>query len=119
MKPIATVDEIPESGLKFTYLEGPLEAEGLLLRLRDGSVRAYRNECRHLPMPLDERAPSQFYDEGTGDLICSSHSARFRTSDGLCVSGPCRGSHLKALSVRVEDGVVLIDEAATGGFFDV
>ncbi len=119
MKRITTIDEIPATGMKFAYNEGPLEEEGILLKMRDGSVRAYKNECRHLPMRLDDRAPSEFFDASKAQLTCNSHGAFFRADDGLCTSGPCKDSHLKVLPVTVEDGVVFIDEKSTGSFFDI
>lgn len=119
MKRITTIAEIPEKGMKFEYNEGPMEEEGILLRMQDGSVRAYKNECRHLPMRLDERAPSHFFDAAKPQLLCSAHGAVYRLNDGLCTAGPCKGSHLKELPVTVEDGVVFVDESATGSFFDI
>ncbi len=105
--------------MKFAYNEGPLDEEGILVRMPDGSVRAYKNQCRHLPMRLDDRAPSEFFDTAKGQLTCNSHGAVFRPDDGLCTNGPCKGSHLKVLPVTVEDGVVFVDESATSSFFDV
>ncbi len=119
MKRITTVNEIPAYGMKFVYMEGPLEEEGILLKMLDGSVRAYKNECRHLPMRLDDRAPAEFFDTTKGQLACNSHGALFQPDDGLCTTGPCKGSHLKAVPISIEDGVVFVDESATGSFFDV
>ncbi len=119
MKRIASLEDIPDTGLKFAYSEGPLEEEGILLKMSDGSVRAYKNQCRHLPMRLDDREPSEFFDPAKGQILCNSHGATFRSDDGLCTAGPCKGSHLKVLPISVEDGVVFIDESATGSFFDV
>ena len=58
LKLIAYVRDIPRQGLRFTYKDGPFDEEGILLRMADNSVRAFKNECRHLPMRLDEREPS-------------------------------------------------------------
>ena len=104
MDRIAAVDDIPTEGLRFSYREGPFDEEGILLRLHDGEVRAYKNECRHLPMRLDDREPSELWDPSGRFLVCSSHGARYQPSDGLCVGGPCEGSHLKALPIDVQDG---------------
>ena len=57
MQLIGKVDEITKEGLRFTYKDGPFDEEGILLRLTDGNVRAFKNECRHLPMRLDDREP--------------------------------------------------------------
>lgn len=119
MKRITNLDDIPKHGLKFEYKEGPFDEEGILVKLRDGSIRAYKNECRHLPMRLDGREPSSFFDPSKVKLQCSAHGAVYQLEDGLCTSGPCKGSHLKVVPVSVEDGVVFVDESATGSFFDV
>jgi nitrite reductase/ring-hydroxylating ferredoxin subunit len=119
MELIAQLDEIPDAGLRFAYREGPFEEEGILVRLADGGVRAYKNECRHLPVPLDELDPGELWDPAGRYLVCSSHGARYQTEDGLCVSGPCEGSHLKNLPVEVRDGEVFLDIDKLGSFFDV
>lgn len=118
MQRIATLDDIPARGLVFDYREGPFDEQGILVRTTAG-VRAYKNECRHLPMPLDDREPGELWDEHGRYLVCNSHGARYLPDDGLCVSGPCEGSHLKQLPVVVEDGVVFLDTSKVGGFFDV
>jgi nitrite reductase/ring-hydroxylating ferredoxin subunit len=119
MEKIAALDDIPGEGLRFSYRDGPFDEEGILLRVHDGEVRAYKNECRHLPMRLDDREPRELWDPGKRYLVCSSHGARYRPSDGLCVSGPCEGSHLKSLPVQVTDGVVYLETSKIGGFFEV
>jgi nitrite reductase/ring-hydroxylating ferredoxin subunit len=119
MKAIARLDDIPASGLKFTYRDGPFEEEGLLLKVGADEVRAFKNECRHLPMPLDDRDPGELWDPEGRYLVCNAHGARYRPNDGLCVAGPCEGSHLKVLPVHVRDGEVYLDVSALGSFFDV
>jgi nitrite reductase/ring-hydroxylating ferredoxin subunit len=119
MERIAHVDEIPVKGLRFSYREGPFDEEGILLRLSDGGVRAYKNECRHLPMRLDDREPRDLWDPTERYLVCSSHGARYQPHDGLCVGGPCEGSHLKSLPIEVTGGEVFLDTSKIGGFFDV
>jgi nitrite reductase/ring-hydroxylating ferredoxin subunit len=119
MQRIATLAEIPADGIVFDYKEGPFDEQGILVRTADGGARAYKNECRHLPMPLDDRDPGELWDEHRRYLVCNSHGARYRPDDGLCISGPCEGSHLKALPVEVEGGVVFLDTDKIGGFFNV
>jgi nitrite reductase/ring-hydroxylating ferredoxin subunit len=105
-KLIARVDDIPVWGLKFPYHYGQIEEEGILIRLESGELRAYKNECQHLPMRLDARDPFTFWDEDGRHLHCSSHGALFRTDDGLCLSGPCAGQHLVSLTIEIRNGVV-------------
>lgn len=118
MQLIAKLDQIPKRGLKFTFQDGPFEEEGILLRLATGDVRAFKNLCRHLPMRLDEREPADFWDSSGRFLVCNSHGARFKAEDGLCVSGPCEGSHLKTLPLHVENGDVFLDVGKMTSFLD-
>ncbi len=117
MMRIARIEDIPAGGLIFTYREGPFDEEGILLRLPGGGVRAYKNECRHLPMRLGERTGGEIWDAERSRLVCSSHGAVYRPADGLCIAGPCRGSHLRTLPVEVRDGEVWLDTARLGAFF--
>ncbi len=119
MQAISKLNEIPQRGVIFRYKDGPFEEEGILLRLRDVGVRAYKNECRHLAMRLDDREPRDLWDSSGELLSCNSHGARYRPSDGLCVAGPCRGSHLKSLPIVVRDGTVWLETSKIGSFFDV
>jgi len=119
MKRIARLDEISDRGLVFDYKEGPFDEQGIVLRTVGGEVRAYKNECRHLPMPLDDRDPGEIWDEHGRYLVCNSHGARYRPEDGRCVSGPCEGSHLKRLPVVVVEGEVFLETDKVGGFFQV
>ena len=119
MERIASLDEIPGEGLRFTYKDGPFDEEGILLKVAEGEIRAYKNECRHLPMRLDEREPRDLWDQSGKYLVCNSHGARYKPHDGLCVSGPCEGSHLRPLPVVVDNGEVFLDTSKIGSFFDV
>lgn len=119
MQHLGPIDEIPERGLVFLFREGPFDEQGLLVRLPDGQVRAYRNQCRHLAVRLDLDEPGRLWDDSGRWLECRSHGARYRPEDGLCVDGPCRGSHLKPLPVEVRDGAVWLDTSKLGGFFAV
>lgn len=119
MQRIAGVVDIPAEGLRFSYREGPFDEEGILLALRGGEVRAYKNQCRHLPMPLDDRDPGQLWDSDRRYLLCTSHGARYQPEDGLCVDGPCKGSHLKPLPIEVRDGEIFLDTSKLGSFFNV
>jgi nitrite reductase/ring-hydroxylating ferredoxin subunit len=119
MQRIAHVDEIPATGHRFTYKDGPFDEEGILVAVGGGEVRAYKNECRHLPMPLDDRDPGELWDPAGRYLVCNSHGARYQPEDGLCVAGPCEGSHLKALPIVLRGGEVFLDTSKLGSFFDV
>ncbi|NLY95646.1 MAG: Rieske 2Fe-2S domain-containing protein [Myxococcales bacterium] len=72
-----------------------------------GDVHAYRNRCRHLPIPLDAGTERIVLDDGD-HLTCVTHGARYRVSDGYCVEGPCAGAWLEPIRVRVEGGSVVL-----------
>ena len=83
------------------------EGEESVIVLREGdSARAWINVCPHAGQRLDW-SPGKFL-VSRGCLICAVHGASFRTSDGHCVGGPCRGDHLRAVPVTVEDGAVYL-----------
>lgn len=74
-----------------------------------GKVVAFANRCQHNPVPLDTadvlRFPSgvraaPMADDGV-HLLCHSHGALYRPTDGLCTLGPCYGQRLFPLEVAV------------------
>jgi len=74
--------------------------QGLLLRDESGVIVAYRNLCRHLPVPLDGGTGELLSEDGM-HLVCGTHGATYRVHDGYCVEGPCEGMALLPLTVRV------------------
>lgn len=85
--------------------DGP---ENLIVLRQGESVHAYMNICPHAGRRLDW-APGKFLLKN-GILVCAAHGASFQAGDGLCVGGPCRGEHLRAVAVRVEGGEVVLAE---------
>ena len=102
---LVTLDRLPNGG--FAEVEAVIDgdAESLVL-YRDGdAVRAWLNICPHAGRRLDW-APGEFLKSKDGLLVCAVHGASFETDGGACVAGPCRGEHLRAVAVRIRDGVV-------------
>jgi nitrite reductase/ring-hydroxylating ferredoxin subunit len=101
---LCRLDEIPDGDV--TAIEGvaALDGESVIVERRGDAVRAWLNVCPHAGRRLDY-APGRFLlkDEL---LICAVHGASFNRQDGVCVAGPCRGEHLRALPVRVDGGEV-------------
>ena len=95
-----------DSGVRFDV---PARGESLAAFVvrSEGVVRAYLNQCRHVPVELDWQ-PGRFFDDTGLYLICSTHGAMYRASDGACAGGPCRGQGLAALQVVETDGVVWV-----------
>ena len=108
---LCRLDEIPDGGA--TAIEGVAAAgdESVIVERRGDAVHAWLNVCPHAGRRLDY-APGMFLlkDEL---LICAVHGASFNRNDGVCVAGPCRGEHLRALAVELRDGEVwLVSETA-------
>ncbi len=108
---LCALSDIPDGGAKGMEIGvGPQRLD--LILLRDGNaVRAFRNACPHQGTPL-ETFPDRFLDATGQFLVCTTHGARFRVSDGVCVHGPCQGAALKRVPVRVAGGKVFLDEQA-------
>ena len=79
----------------------PIQA--MVLRDESGAIVAYRNLCRHLPVPLDGGTGELLSDDGM-HLVCGTHGAIYRVGDGYCVEGPCEGMALQPLAIRQNDG---------------
>lgn len=76
--------------------------EGLVFR-RGGRLFAYRNQCRHQPLPLDY-GDGQFFTDDRRYLLCRNHGALFEPETGYCISGPCLGACLFPLEVAEKNG---------------
>jgi nitrite reductase/ring-hydroxylating ferredoxin subunit len=68
----------------------------VIVVLSKEGVRAFMNECKHLPTPLNVYGEDPIVD---GALLCRSHGARYTLEEGMCFSGPCRGKFLDAVHV--------------------
>lgn len=75
-----------------------------VVRTTEG-VFGYVNRCPHLGVELDW-VDHQFLDSSLQLIQCATHGALFQTNNGYCVSGPCSGEHLTAVTIDVKDGVV-------------
>lgn len=98
---LCRLDDLPEPGARVIDA-----AAGSFLIARSGAgVAAYVNACPHKGTPL-ENPLGMVADADLRHFVCSTHGARFRLSDGACVSGPCVGGRLTAVPLAVRDGRV-------------
>jgi nitrite reductase/ring-hydroxylating ferredoxin subunit len=74
----------------------------LMIRYADRQWQAYLNVCPHQGRRMDY-APDQFLLSPSGTLICPAHGAEFRTEDGFCINGPCRGARLQPVALREDN----------------
>ena len=84
---------------------GPVE---LFVVNHNGQLHAYRNQCPHTGVNLNWQ-PNQFMDLDNQFIQCSTHGALFRIHDGYCVRGPCAGASLAAISLKTDDGNILVN----------
>ena len=101
---LSRASAIPEGG--FVAVEAVFEGEyeSIILHRDEEGVRGWLNVCPHAGRRLDYLPGKFLMDQG--HLVCAAHGATFRTTDGECVAGPCRGAHLRAVAVEVVDGEV-------------
>lgn len=65
-------------------------------------LSAYRNECAHEALPLDNAV----FDLAANTLTCPWHGFCYDAASGECLSAP--GAQLEQLPLRVDDGVVWV-----------
>lgn len=104
---LCRADEIAEGAARGFVTGEEAERLDVIVIKRGGTVRAFLNSCPHQSMPL-ETFPDRFLNEDGTLFVCSTHGARFRVEDGLCVSGPCEGKSLAVVPIVVDAGDVVL-----------
>lgn len=104
VQPLCRLDEIPDGGAIAVDAIRASGVENLIALRFGGQAHVFLNVCPHAGRQLDY-APGKFLLKDD-TLICAVHGATFKKADGLCIAGPCRGQQLRAIAVRVIDGVV-------------
>ncbi|MBA1190614.1 Rieske 2Fe-2S domain-containing protein [Pseudomonas entomophila] len=64
-----------------------------------GRAYLYVNRCPHRDVPLHWQ-DGGFLDDSASLIRCARHGALFLIEDGECVTGPCEGQRLQAVSCR-------------------
>jgi nitrite reductase/ring-hydroxylating ferredoxin subunit len=104
--PVCPLDQLPPGRTaKFAWEEAGGRRSGLAVNYR-GQVRAYVNQCAHIPLSLDV-FENDFFDEACRYLVCAMHGALYEPDTGVCVSGPPLGAALDPIRVAVEEGQVV------------
>jgi Rieske Fe-S protein len=96
-KQIAVESDVPRGGVvEFRY---PTDEDPcLLIRLRDGRLVAYGQQCSHLSCAVIPE-PAQ------GHLRCPCHNGLFEISEGRPIAGPPRRP-LPRITLEVRDGLI-------------
>lgn len=98
-------DLLPMAPCVVPLERGPDRRPRSAIVIRDflGRVHGYLNRCEHLPIPLSARGQDMLSDDGH-HLMCRTHGACYRVTDGMCVAGPCEGKSLVVFRVEERDG---------------
>lgn len=110
---VCATDELITGVIRAAHLghdDSGLPIMALVLRDKTGTVRAYRNLCRHLPVPLDGGTGDLLSEDGA-HLVCGTHGATYRLIDGYCVEGPCEGLALQRLYCRERNGDLYVADS--------
>lgn len=93
--------DIAEGALTLARLDVGEPCEVIVVNLGQ-RLSAYRNECAHEALPLD----NAIVDTANGTLTCPWHGFCYDASSGECLSAP--GAQLEQLPLRVDDGEVWV-----------
>ncbi len=104
---LCALDELTDPGSRgFMFRVGDQLFLGFVVR-HGGAVIGFVDRCPHAGMPL-AMAPDRYLTREGDQILCASHGALFRPTDGLCIGGPCAGRTLTAWPVAIEAGVVRV-----------
>lgn len=93
---LCAIDDLDDPGAR--VIDGE---RGSVIVVRTGAdVAGYVNACPHKGTPL-ENPLGRVLDTDGRHLVCSTHGARFRLDDGICVAGPCVGRRLAPARFRI------------------
>jgi naringenin degradation protein FdeD len=105
-RPLCRIDDIPDGQARgFAPADKSLRSLFAVRRGRHAFV--YVNECPHAGAEL-EYAQDRFLSADGLRIICFAHNAQFAVESGNCIGGPCTGQALRAVSVNIVNGLVMI-----------
>ncbi len=103
--------DIPESCARSFAGATGMQTWDVLVHRTGDTCRAYVNACPHTGTPL-ETFPDKLMTSDGVYLLCSTHGARFRPEDGLCVSGPWKGQNLIPVRLEVDRDAVRLSTSS-------
>jgi len=109
---ICAASELVELGRGVRFeLERSGQSQPAFVVRFDGQLRAFLNQCGHIPVELDWQE-GEFFDYTRLYLVCSTHGALYHPASGHCVGGRCAGRGLIPVPVVERDGQVYVIETA-------
>ena len=103
---LCRLEDIPDGTSKgFPPLPGGFTG---LFAVRQGeAVHVYVNSCPHIGTPLDWTR-DRFLSVDGSRIVCATHGAEFRITDGECLRGPCFGDRLEPVAIEIKDGTIYV-----------
>ncbi|HEU4851834.1 MAG TPA: Rieske 2Fe-2S domain-containing protein [Telluria sp.] len=103
---VCASDEVAEGGkgVRFPVQVYGDQATGFVVR-RGGKAYGYLNRCAHVPTELDW-FKGEFFESSGMYIMCQTHGAIYTPETGVCVGGPCKGGHLKPISVEEDNNSI-------------
>ena len=102
---LCTLADLAATGAKGVAIGPATDPRRIVVVATPAGIRAYANRCPHMYSTL-ETFPDRFLDADRRHLVCSTHGARFRVEDGLCVEGPCVDYELEPVAITIEGEAV-------------
>lgn len=100
MKQLCLCNEIDDPGSKeFSVKLGRATIDGFVVH-KNGAFYAYKNNCPHTGASLNWQE-DQFLDLDLKYIQCSIHNALFEIESGYCIAGPCSGSSMEELDLKI------------------
>jgi nitrite reductase/ring-hydroxylating ferredoxin subunit len=91
--------ELPEG--KAVAAHDGEDPDGLIVLRHADQVKAWLNCCPHQGRTLNY-APGKFLQTDNGNIMCAAHGAVFDQHTGACIAGPCKGDHLRQVTVSTD-----------------
>jgi nitrite reductase/ring-hydroxylating ferredoxin subunit len=104
---LCQISDLNATNAKDVTLKNGDEQYAIMVVQWEGVLRAFVNSCPHARVPLNLFGDT-FFDRTGKYLLCTTHGAHFRPTDGYCTRGPCRGKSLRSFPVAVKDGAVVV-----------
>ncbi len=100
---VGPVADVPDGNITATSLTADSGAYAEVVLVNVGNrITAYRNECAHEALPLDNAV----LDVSNGTLTCPWHGFCYDATSGECLTAP--GAQLEQLPLRVDDADVWV-----------
>ena len=107
---LCAVTDIPNNTSR-GFAPPPGGLTGLFAVRQGDAVYVYVNDCPHIGTPLDW-ITDRFLSHDGSRIVCATHGAEFRITDGECLRGPCFGDRLEPVVIQIEDGTIYVPEDA-------